>query len=119
MLDIQHGVPQESTLGPLLFIIYINDFPNASKFFQCIMYADDTVLRCCLDTIPSNDKYRIINTELGKVNNWLVSNKLSLNINKTKYMLFHKALKHVSHLHLHMNNNEISHVKSLISWVYK
>ena len=55
----------------------------------------------------------VINTELSKVNNWLVSNKLSLNINKTKFMLFHEAHKHVPHLHLHINNNEISHVKTL------
>ena len=41
----------------------------------------------------------------------MVSNKLSLNIHKTKYMLFHKTLKHVPHQHLQINNNEISHVK--------
>ena len=55
------------------------------------MYADDTTLSCCVGTIQSNDKDRVVNTELSKVNNWLVSNKLSLNINKTKYMPFHKA----------------------------
>ena len=55
------------------------------------MYADDTTLSCYVDTIQSNDKNRVINTELSKVNNWLVSNKLSLNINITTYMLFHKA----------------------------
>ena len=40
-------------------------------------------------------------------------------MNKTEYMLFRKAPKHVPHLHLHVNNDEISHVKHLISWVYK
>ena len=69
------------------------------------MYAHDTTLSCCVDTIQCNDKDRVINTELSTVNNWLVSNKMSLNINRTKYMLFHKAHKHVSHLHLHINNN--------------
>ena len=102
----------ESSCSKILLIIYINDFPNASKLFQFIMYADDTTLSCCVDTIQSNDKDRVINTELSKVNNWLVTNKLSLNINKSKYMLFHMAPKHVPHLYLQINNNEISYVKT-------
>ena len=61
---------------------------------------DDTTLSCCADTIQSNDKNKVLNEELSKriVNNWLVSNKLSFNINKIKYMLFHKAPKHLPHL---------------------
>ena len=74
------------------------------------MHADDTTLSCCVDTIQSNNIDNVINEELSKVNNWLVTNKLSLNFNKTKYMQFYKAPKHVPHLHLQINNNEISRV---------
>ena len=83
------------------------------------MYADATTLSCCVDTIQSNNIDKVINEELSKFNNWLVTNKLSLNFNNTKYMQFHKAPKHVPHLHLQINNNAISRVKVLISWVYK
>ena len=60
-------------MGPLFIILYINDFPNASKLFQFLIYAHDTILSCCGDTIQSNDKDQIINEESSKVNNWLVS----------------------------------------------
>ena len=70
------------------------------------MYADDTTLNCCVDTIQSNNRDMVINEKLSKVNNWLVTNKLSLNFNKTKSALFHKAPKHVPHLHLEIDSNE-------------
>ena len=76
------------------------------------MCADDTTLSCCVDTIQSNNIDEVINKELRKVNKWLVTNKLSLNFNKTKYMQSHKAPKHVPHLHLQINNNEISRVET-------
>ena len=76
MIDTPYGVLRGSILGPLVFIIYINDFPNASKVLQFIMYADDTTLSCCVDTIQSNNIDKEINEEPSKVNNWLVTNKL-------------------------------------------
>ena len=94
--NISTGVPQGSILGPLLFIIYVNDMPWASSKFNSILYADDTTLinSLCSFDLNGNDQNHDsvtnnINSELTKVYNWLNANKLSLNISKTKYMIFH------------------------------
>ena len=58
-----------------------------------IMYADDTTLLCDLNN--DNDIETLINDELCKITNWLLTNKLSLNVNKTKFMVFHFGRKHV------------------------
>ena len=98
-----------------IFNIYINDLPSASEFFKFIMYADDTTLHYCIDSINSTDRDRIINHELDNVNNWLVSNKLLLNVKKTKYMVFHKHINTVSDLNIKINNSPISRVETFNS----
>ena len=83
---ISSSVPQGSILGPLLFIIYVNDFPNCLKFSSNLSFADDTTV--ILSAKNSNLLVQKGNKELKNIDNWLIANKLSLNIKKTKYMIF-------------------------------
>lgn len=108
-LAISTGVPQGSILGPLLFIIYMNDFNTASSLFHPIIYADDSTLCTSLDTF--NSRAEEINTELVKVSNWLCLNKLSLNVTKTKAMTFCSKQKHVVNPKIYIDNTEIDFVE--------
>ena len=83
------GVPQGSCLGPLLFLLYINDLPLASEF-DTTLYADDTALMLS-DRDLNSLKYKV-NNELNKVNFWLRMHKLSLNYSKTNYINYNNQL---------------------------
>jgi len=79
--NISCGVPQGSILGPLFFLLYINDINNASKILQLILFADDT--NVFLSHKDADCLANILNTELNKLSIWFRANKLSLNQKKT------------------------------------
>ena len=106
--DITVGVPQGSILGPLLFIIYINDIIHSSTVFKFIIFADDTTLYTTLDT--QEDINDILNDELVQINNWLKVNKLSVNVAKTKAMLFHMPQKQIHNPRLTIAGSNIEFI---------
>ena len=79
------GVPQGSNLGPLLFLVYINDLPNCLNCTIPRMFADDTSVSYAAKSM--DELQNIINSELENLHKWLNTNKLSLNIAKTKFMI--------------------------------
>ena len=83
--NITCGVPQGSILGPLLFFIYINDLATVIRNCKIFLYADDTVLVATGSVI--HNVYKIMQTDLDKISEWCVSNKLTVNVKKTKALL--------------------------------
>ena len=81
---IKCGVPQGSILGPLFFVLYINDLPNASKLTQPLLFADDTSI---FYSHSDPDRLQsVLNEELSNFDVWLKCNKLSVNLRKTNYV---------------------------------
>ena len=83
--SLECGVPQGTILGPLLFLIYISDLPNCLNSCQPRMYAYDTYITYA--DVDVNSIQLNLNHDLGNLNKWLISNKLTLNTAKTEFML--------------------------------
>ena len=91
-ITITTGIPQGSILGPLIFVIYLNDISFSSKLFKFIVYADDTTLFANFSNLKKNNK---LNTELAEISTWLKVNNFSLNSAKSKFMIFRKPQKKI------------------------
>ena len=90
-LRIECGVSQGSILGPILFPSYINDLPRVSTKLKFLLYAGDTNILC--ENTDANAIIKTINIEMPQIMEWLKSNKLHINVNKTVAMLFHTRQK--------------------------
>ena len=105
-------MPQGSILGPLLFLLYINDLSKVSDLVEFILFADDINIFCA-----EKDLYSLsimLNNELHKISTWLKANILSINVDKTKFMIFKTRSKQLLHnFELYFDNRLVNQTGQL------
>ena len=116
-LPVETGVPQGSILGPLLFLIYINDFPLVCNQMTTYLYADDTSI--FIEGSDEREVQNTINTLMPKIEDWFAANQLSLNTDKTYYQIYtNKKTRAAISLNLvGVNIKRVKSVKYLVVFI--
>ncbi len=113
LMKVTCGVPQGSVLGPKLFVLYINDICKVSEVLKMVLFADDTNLYCSGKSLE-----QLLNTvelELRVFRKWFDVNRLSLNLSKTKFIIFSNRQSN-NKVKLTINNEEIERVYGNTFW---
>ena len=107
---IGHGVPQGSVLGPLLFLIYINDLHTCIYFSTTRHFADDTNLLYIIDALKRRNRNptRKLNVDLKSLNHWLLANKISLNATKTELIYFRSKHTPIPETNIKLNGIKLT-----------
>ena len=107
---VRCGVPQESVLGPMFFILYVNDMLNSVVHAKVQLYADDTVIYCSGNS--TEEVVAKLQPDLDKFSKWCGSNKLTLNVKKTKLMSFgtRERVKKTKGVKVYINGKQLQHV---------
>ena len=111
------GIPQGSVLGPLLFIIYTNDLPDCLSRSKRVLFADDTTVY--LSSKNTNELYTNMSADLTKLADWFHANKLSLNVNKTNYMLITNINESASHKYTLKIGNDVIERKTCVKVTFR
>ena len=103
--EITYGVPQGSILGPLFFLVYVNDLHEAVTHSLIHHFADDTNILYCNKSLKKINKY--INHDLSQIVQWLRANRISLNTNKTELTIFRPKNKSITkHLNFRISGQK-------------